>query len=280
MIELARFGGGQRLPDPERGDALARLERTRAHALLQLDEPLFALEAATTARGVLDEVGGVEDALLFVELALLEAHAASRLEQAPQALELLGELIEALDDLEASDARLLLRVEALRLRAELFAELDEPAEAERCCEEASERLRAREHERSYPARWAALETTRGRILARRRPEVARLAFAAARSRLEPALEGGRLDLLAPLFSLCHEELLALPTDPTAVAVRMGRVVHLARRALGASEEAASGLALAGWQDLRALPATQRALGRAASELREAAVELERALQSG
>ncbi|HBP20986.1 MAG TPA: hypothetical protein DEA08_24775, partial [Planctomycetes bacterium] len=225
---------------------------------MQLGEPLFALEAATTARGVLDEVGGVEDALLFVELALLEARAASRLGQEPQALELLGELLEALDDLEAGDARLLLRVEALRLRGELLSEQGEPAEAERCCEEASERLRSREHERAYPARWAELEATRGRILARRRPEVARLAFAAARSRLEPALEGGRLDLLAPLFSLCRDELARLSTDPTAVAVRMGREVYLARRALGASEESASDLALSQWQELRALPAIQRA----------------------
>ncbi|MGE0713723.1 MAG: hypothetical protein AB7T09_37465, partial [Planctomycetota bacterium] len=200
-----------------------------------------------------------------------------------RALRELGELGEAeriADELagafagELPDELLLVVVEVARLRGQLRAAAGEPAAALARFAEAAALLE--QGGQDFPGRWAALEQARARVLARQRPEEARLAFAAARQRLEPALKAGRSDLLVPLFLLCRAELRALSADEPAVAVRLGRAIHLARLALGDGAPVTPHARRA-WKLLRAAPAAQRALASAPAESREALAQLERAL---
>lgn len=263
LVELLRLGADPSSPDLR--CSLARVELARARALLELHEPAQSLEACGIASDLLAPGPESEAERLLPEVAALEVRAWLLLGQPDRGGQILA---EALKDADPSDAPNPIRASLLVLAARVSKG---PAQIVALEVAHAYLAKAEAAGCDFTQRWAALELARAKILAPGDPVGARLAFAAARGRLEAALEVGRNDLFVPLLRVYGAELDLLPSEGEAEWVRLDRVLRVACRAL--EREPATASQRRAWQGLLASPPAQTAIRTAPSPLRTTAREL-------
>lgn len=267
LVELLRLR-----VDPESPDlrcSLARVEASRARALVELGEPELALEACAIARDLLGPGPASEAERILPEVAAVEVRGWIVFGHPEQGGNIVAAALEAPEAGTPSPIRAELLVLAARVAS---------GPAQVAALELAESYLANAESRGaeFVLRWAALELARAKVLAPNDPQGARLAFAAARSRLEPALEAGRSDLLVPLLRIYGVELNTLSSAGAGVAgddewVRLERVLRVACRSLERGPVTAA--QRRAWQALLGSLPAQTAIRTAPAPLRATVQEL-------
>lgn len=262
LVELLRLR-----VDPESPDlrcSLARVELSRGRALLELREPELAIEACGVARELLGPGPEREAERILPEVAAVEVRSWILFGHPEQG----GNIVAAALEVPATRTPSPIRAELLTLAARVASG---PAQVA-ALELAETYLQAAAAEGcEFVQRWASLELVRARLLAPNDSNGARLAFAAARSRLEPALEIGRSDLLSPLLQIYGVEINTLPSEGEDEWVRLDRVLRVACRSLEQGPATAS--QRRAWQSLLGSPPAQTAIRTAPPPLRATVQEL-------
>jgi len=262
LVELLRLRVDAESPDLR--CSLARVEASRARALLELGEPELALEACAISRDLLGPGPESEAERILPEVAAVEVRAWILFGHPEQGGNVVAAALEAPEPSRPSPIRAELLVLAARVSSGP-AQISALELAETYLASAEARGAA------FVQRWAALELARAKVLAPNDPQGARLAFAAARSRLEPALEAGRSDLLVSLLRIYAVEINTLPSEGEDEWVRLDRVLRVACRSL--ERGPATGSQRRAWQGLLGSLPAQTAIRTAPAPLRATVQEL-------
>jgi hypothetical protein len=258
LVELLRLRVDAASPDLR--CSLARVEAARARALLELGEPELALEACAIARDLLGPGPASEAERILPEVAAIEVRGWILFGHPEQGGNVVAAALEGDEGALPSPIRAELLVLAARVSSG-------PAQVSALEVAESYLSAAASRGAEFVLRWAALELARAKALAPNDPQGARLAFAAARSRLEPALETGRSDLLVPLLRIYGVEINTLPSSgPNEDEwVRLDRVLRVACRSL--ERGPATAAQRRAWQSLLGSLPAQTAIRTAPAPLR-------------